>query len=77
MPQGKVYVYVKVDTFGAYRIIKHNETMEVGAGDVLALTSEHRAWHRIRGVFTDWVKPVTEGGKAYGAVVEITLPQFK
>ena len=77
VPQGKAYAFVKVDTFGAYRIIKRNETMDVGEGDVLALTSEHRAWHRIRGVFTDWVKPVTESGKAYGAVVEITLPDGK
>ena len=74
VPLGKAYAFVKVDTFGAYRIIKRNETMEVGEGDVLSLTSEHRAWHRIRGIFTDWVKPKTAGGKAYGAVVEITLP---
>jgi hypothetical protein len=76
VPQGKAYAFVKVDTFGAYRLIKRNETMEMGEGDVLSLSSEHRAWHRIRGVFTDWIKPVTEGGKAYGAVVEITLPTF-
>jgi len=76
VPQGKAYAFVKVDTFGAYRLVKRNETMETGHGDVLSLSSEHRAWHRIRGMFTDWVKPVTEGGKAYGAVVEITLPEF-
>jgi len=74
VPLDKVYVFVKVNTFGAYRIIKRNETMELGEGDTLALTSEHRAWHRIRGVFTDWVKPTTEAGKDYGAVLEITLP---
>ena len=76
VPQGKAYAFVKVDTFGAYRLIKRNETMETGNGDALSLSSEHRAWHRIRGMFTDWVKPVTESGKAYGAVVEITLPEY-
>jgi hypothetical protein len=76
VPQGKAYAFVKVDTFGGYRIIKRNETMDIGEGDVLSLSSEHRAWHRIRGVFTDWVKPVSKGNKAYGAVVEITLPTF-
>jgi len=74
VPQGKAYAFVKVDTFGAYRLIKRNETMELGEGDVLSLTSEHRAWHRIRGMYTDWVKPKTDDGNAYGAVVEITLP---
>jgi len=76
VPLGKAYIYVKVNTFGAYRLIKRHETMDIGNGDVLALTSEHRAWHRIRGTFTDWVKPITEGGKAFGAVIEITLPEF-
>jgi len=76
VPAGKAYVYVKVNTFGAYRLIKRSETMDIGAGDVLALTSEHRAWHRIRGIYTDWVKPKTEGGKAYGAVIEVTLPEY-
>jgi len=80
VPLGKAYAFVKVDTFGAYRIVKRNETMEIGEGDVLSLSSEHRAWHRIRGMFTDWIKPVTVGSgssaKAYGAVVEITLPTF-
>ena len=74
VPLGKAYVFVKVDSFGGYRLIKRNETMDIGEGDVLSLSSEHRAWHRIRGVFTDWVKPVTQGGKAYGAVIEVTLP---
>jgi hypothetical protein len=75
VPQGKAYAYIKVDTFGAYRITKRNETMEFGEGDVLSLTSEHRAWHRIRGVYTDWIKPKTVSQKAYGAIVEITLPE--
>jgi len=74
VPQGKVYVLIKVDSFGGYRIVKRNETMDVGAGDVLNLTSEHRAWHRIRGIFSDFVLPKVDGGKNYGAVVEITLP---
>jgi len=76
VPAGKAYVYIKVNTFGAYRLIKRNETMDVGEGDVLALTSEHRAWHRIRGIWTEWVKPMTNGGKAFGAVIEVTLPEW-
>ena len=76
VPQGKVYAFVKVDSFGGYRIVKRNETMEVGEGDVLALSPEKRAWHRIRGIHNNFVLPTTEGGKAYGAVVEITLPTF-
>jgi hypothetical protein len=77
VPLGTVYVFVKIDVYGGYRIVKHNETMEVGEGDILGLTSEKRAWHRIRGVHKDWVLPKTEGGKDYGAVVKVTLPEFK
>jgi hypothetical protein len=76
VPSGKAYVFIKVDSFGGYRIIKRNETMEVGEGDVLALSPAKKAWHRIRGLHNVFVLPKTEGGKAYGAVVEITLPEF-
>ena len=76
VPQGKAYAFVKVDSFGGYRIVKRNETMDLGDGDVLSLASEKRAWHRIRGVFSDFVLPKTEGGKNYGAIVEIELPEF-
>ena len=74
VPQGKVFVFIKVDSFGGYRFVKRNETMEVGKGDVLGLSSEHKAWHRIRGNFTNFVLPVTESSKNYGAVIEVTLP---
>ena len=77
VPSGKVYAFIKVESFGGYRIVKRNETMEVGEGDVLGLTSEKRAWHRIRGIYNDFVLPATEKGKDYGAVVEITLPEYK
>jgi hypothetical protein len=76
VPQGKAYVYIKVDVFGGYRLVKRNETMEVGEGDVLAISPEKRAWHRIRGLFHDWVLPTTVGGKNYGAVIEVELPEF-
>ena len=76
VPQGKVYVFIKIDSFGGYRIVKRNETMDIGDGDVLSLASEKRAWHRIRGVYSDFVLPKSEGGKDYGALVEITLPDF-
>lgn len=74
VPQGKAYAFVKVDSFGGHRITKRNETMEVGEGDVLALSPEKKAWHRIRGIHNLFVLPVVESGVAYGAVVEITLP---
>jgi hypothetical protein len=71
---GFAYVFVKVENFGGYRIVKRNETMEVGPGDILGLTTEKRAWHRIRGVFNDWVLPKTEDSKNYGAVIKVELP---
>jgi hypothetical protein len=71
---GKAYVYVKLETYTGYRIVKRNETMEVAPGDILGLTTEKRAWHRIRGIFNDWVLPRTAGSKNYGAVIEATLP---
>jgi hypothetical protein len=76
VPRGKVYAFVKIDSFGGYRIVKRNETMEIGDGDVLGLSAEKRAWHRIRGMFNDFVLPKTVGAENYGAVVEITLPEF-
>jgi hypothetical protein len=76
VPSGKAYVFVKVDSFGGYRITKRNETMEVGEGDVLALSPAKKAWHRIRGLHNIFVLPKTVSGKAYGAVVEVTLPEF-
>jgi len=76
VPLGKAYVFIKVDTFGGYRVIKRNETMDVGEGDIMALTSEKRVWHRIRGLFHDFILPEKIDGNGYGAVVEITLPEF-
>jgi hypothetical protein len=72
--QGMAYVFVKLETYGGYRIVKRNETMEIGEGDILGLTSEKRAWHRIRGMFNDWVLPKTGGSKNYGAVIKVELP---
>lgn len=72
--QGYVYAFVKVDVYGGYRIIKRDETMEVSAGDILALTSEKRLWYRIRGIHNDFVLPETDGSTDYGAVVKIELP---
>jgi hypothetical protein len=71
---GSFYIVIKNDVYGAYKIIKRTPTMEMGEGDVLALTTEKRAWHRIDGVFTQWLLPSTAGGKPYGAVVKGTLP---
>jgi hypothetical protein len=71
---GEAYAFIKIESYGGYRIVKRNETMEVGEGDILGLTTEKRAWHRIRGIHNDWVLPKTESGKNYGAIVKITLP---
>jgi len=76
VPRGKAYVFVKVESFGGYRFVKRNETMEVGQGDVLGLSPEHKAWHRIRGLFSDFVLPSTESSVNYGAVIEVTLPTY-
>jgi hypothetical protein len=76
VPLGKVYVFVKVESFGGYRITKRNETMEVGDGDILALSPAKKAWHRIRGVHSDFILPKTVDTKNYGAIVEITLPEL-
>jgi hypothetical protein len=73
---GTAYVFVRLENFGGYRIVKRNETMEVGPGDILGLTTEKRAWHRIRGIFNDWVLPKTESSKNYGAVIKVTLPDM-
>jgi hypothetical protein len=71
---GEAYAFIRIESYGGYRIVKRNETMEVGEGDILGLTTEKRAWHRIRGVSNDWVLPKTESSKNYGAIVKITLP---
>ena len=72
--QGTAYVLIKLETYCGYRIVKRNETMEVAPGDILGLTTEKRAWHRIRGIFNEWVLPKTEAAKNYGAVIQATLP---
>jgi hypothetical protein len=71
---GEAYAFIRIESYGGYRIVKRNETMEVGEGDILGLTTEKRAWHRIRGVSNEWVLPKTEDSKNYGAIVKITLP---
>jgi len=76
VPLGKAYIFIKIESFGGYRVTKRNETMDMGEGDIMALTSEKRVWHRIRGLYHDFVLPETTGGKDYGSIVEITLPEF-
>jgi hypothetical protein len=74
VPAGTFFVLVKNDVYGGYKIIKRSPTMEMGEGDVLALTTEKRAWHRIDGTFLDWILPSAAGGKNYGAVIKGTFP---
>jgi len=71
IPQGTAYIYVK-NIYGAQKVIKRNTSLAVGAGDVLELSTERKAWHRIDGVFLDWVLPTAGAGK--GAIIKITLP---
>jgi hypothetical protein len=71
---GTFYIMIKNDVYGGYKIIKRSSTMEMGDGDVLALTTEKRAWHRIDGTFLDWILPSAAGGKQYGAVIKGTFP---
>jgi hypothetical protein len=72
--EGAFYVYIKNPVYGGYKVVKRAPSMEMGEGDVLALTTEKRAWHRIDGVFLDWILPSDSGGKNYGAVVKGTFP---
>jgi hypothetical protein len=71
---GTFYIVIKNDVYGGYKIVKRSSTMEMGDGDVLALTTEKRAWHRIDGTFLDWILPSAAGGKQYGAVIKGTFP---
>jgi hypothetical protein len=76
--QGAAYAIVVPEVYCGYRFVKRNETMEVGEGDILGLTTEKRAWHRIRGIHNGFVLPETTGSggsaKYYGSVVKLTLP---
>jgi hypothetical protein len=74
IPMGTFFIFVKNPVYGGYKIVKRSPTMEMGEGDVLALTSEVRAWHRIDGVFLNWILPSSAGGKQYGAVIKGTFP---
>ncbi|MDR1588204.1 MAG: hypothetical protein LBS57_12175 [Treponema sp.] len=74
VPAGTFFILVKNDVFGGYKIVKRSPTMEMGDGDVLALTTEKRAWHRIDGTFLEWILPTAAGGKNYGAVIKGTFP---
>jgi hypothetical protein len=72
--RGNAYAIIVPEVYSGYRFVKQNETMEVGEGDILGLTSEKRAWHRIRGIHNGFVLPETAGSKYYGSVIKITLP---
>jgi hypothetical protein len=48
--------------------------MEMGDGDVLTLSKEERAWHRIDGVFLTWMLPGGTAQKPTGAVISGTFP---
>ncbi|MDR2602668.1 MAG: hypothetical protein LBC53_09535 [Spirochaetaceae bacterium] len=67
------YILVKNRDNGGYKIIKRTPTMEMGEGDVLGLTTEKRAWHRIDGMFLKWLLPSTIDGKACGRIVKGSL----
>jgi hypothetical protein len=71
---GTFYIMIKNDVYGGYKIVKRTATMEMGSGDVLALTTETRAWHRIDGTYLDWILPSAAGGKQYGAVIKGAFP---
>jgi hypothetical protein len=76
--RGYAYAIIVPEVYSGYRFVKQNETMEVGEGDILGLTTEKRAWHRIRGIHNLFVLPDTTGSgqsaKCYGSVIKIELP---
>jgi hypothetical protein len=74
VPLGKFFILIKNPVYGGYKVIKRSPSMEMGNGDVLALTTEKRAWHRIDGVFLDWLLPGGTPQKPAGAVISGTFP---
>jgi hypothetical protein len=73
---GKCYLFVPREYFWVAN--KRPLTLEIGAGSVLQLSQEERAWYRIQGefskVFFGSSYAGTGLGASYGAVVEISLP---
>ena len=73
---GKCYLFVPRDYL--WVVNKRGLTLESGAGSVLQLSTEEKAWYRADGIFTkDFLGssyPDTALGAGYGAIIEITLP---
>jgi hypothetical protein len=70
---GTFYIYIRNDVYGAYKIIKRAPTMEMGTGSPLMLATEERAWHRIDGIFLDWILPSGTTQKPAGAIIKGAL----
>jgi hypothetical protein len=73
--QGTAYLYLP-NQLGGFVLDKRTQTMEVGTGSVLQLSTEERAWYRVNGLYHDWflggAKDNTNNG--LGCIVKITLP---
>jgi hypothetical protein len=72
---GTAYLFLP-NALGGFVVDKITQTLEVGSGSVLTLSTEERAWYRVNGVFLDWLlggaKDNTNSG--LGCIVKITLP---
>lgn len=73
--QGYAYL-VLPNALGGFVLDKRGQTLEIGSGSVLELSTEERAWYRINGLYHDWfvggAKDNTDSGE--GCVVKVELP---
>lgn len=72
---GKAYVFLP-NQLGGFVLDKRPQTLEVGSGSVLELSTEERAWYRVNGLYHNWFTGDAESGanNGKGCIVEITLP---
>jgi hypothetical protein len=71
--EGKFYI-IAVNQLGGYTFTKRDLTLEMGAGSVLQLSTEERAWYRIGTTFLDFLIGGMDGSKATGAIIKGALP---
>lgn len=73
--QGYAYIFLPND-LGGFVLDKRTQTMEVGTGSVLELSTEERAWYRINGQYNGWFDGdlVDDASSGTGCIVKIALP---
>lgn len=72
--QGYAYIFLP-NPLGGFVLDKRTQTMEMGAGSVLELSTEERAWYRINGLYHDWFEgDLATDAVGTGCVVKVELP---